>query len=350
MTVRKFLLIVLVVMLAAGFSAGTCVGAEKPIRWISQSCFPMNMPLTENALALWAKKVEQMSGGRLVIELHGAGEIVDGTLVYDAVRDGILDVGQNTPAWQKGRFPAGDLFYTLPGGVTEYHDFVLWMYGGGGWELEQEMYKDEVIVFPLGLTPPEEIWTNKPIKTLADFKGLKIRSAGLCMDLFEKLGASVVMLAGGEVVPALQRGVIDAAEFCDPSMDLALGLHEVAKYVIGPPIHMGSNMFQLVVNPRAWKALPDDLKAIVREATISATLEGYARHWTEAIDAFEKIRKYGVTVIKLSPEAQAAAKKMTIEILESKSEQDPFFKKVWESQKKFMEIYSPFYEFAAFGR
>lgn len=347
---KKVLLLILVVALIAGFTAGTCAGAQKTIRWISQSCFPLNSPLTENALATWAKKVEQMSGGRLVIELHGAGEIVDGMSVYDAVRDGILDVGQNTPAWQKGRFPAGDLFYTLPGGVTEYHDFLLWMYGGGGWELEQEMYKGEVVVFPLGLTPPEEIWANKPIKTLADFKGLKIRSAGLCMDLFEKLGASVVMLASAEVVPALQRGVIDAAELCDPSMDLDSGLHEVAKYVIGPPIHMGSNMFQLVINPRAWNSLPDDLKAIVREATISATLEGYAKHWMAAIDAFEKIQKHGVKVMRLSPEAQAEARRMTIEILENKSKQDPFFKKVWESQKKFLNIYKPFKEFSAFDK
>jgi TRAP-type mannitol/chloroaromatic compound transport system substrate-binding protein len=330
-------------MLATAAAAG-----EAPkVRWKAQSCFPMNMPLTDNAIGLWAKKVQEMSGGRMAIELTGDGSIVKGPQVYEAVRDGILDAGQNTPAWQKGRFPAGDLLYTLPGGVTEYHDYILWVYGGGGWELAQEMYKGEIVVFPLGLTPPEEIWTNKPIRSLADFKGLKMRNAGLSMELFQKLGASVVLLAGGEVVPALQRGVIDAAEFADPSMDLALGLPDVAKYVIGPPIHMGSNMFQLLVNPKAWNALPADLKAIVREATISATLEGYARHWAAAIKAFDKI-KSKVTVIKLSAKDQAEARKLAMQILDEKSKQDPFFKKMWESQKHFKESYQPLHKFTAF--
>jgi len=338
-------LLALICVLA--LTAAAVAGEAPKVRWKAQSCFPMNMPLTDNAIGLWAKKVQEMSGGRLVIELSGDGSIVKGPQVYEAVRDGILDAGQNTPAWQKGRFPAGDLLYTLPGGVTEYHDYILWVYGGGGWELAQEMYKGEIVVFPLGLTPPEEIWTNKPIKSLADFKGLKMRNAGLSMELFQKMGASVVLLAGGEVVPALQRGVIDAAEFADPSMDLALGLPDVAKYVIGPPIHMGSNMFQLLVNPKAWNDLPADLKAIVREATISATLEGYARHWAAAIKAFDKI-KGKVTVIKLSPKDQAEARKLAMQILDEKSRQDPFFKKVWESQKKFKESYQPLHKFTAF--
>ena len=341
-------LVFLAILAMVTVSVAVAGEVQKPILWKTQSVFPLNMPLTDNALALWAKKVQEMAGGRLKIELHGEGEIVKGPELYNAVRDGILDAGQNTPAWQKGRFPAGDLFYTLPGGVTEYHDYILWVYAGGGWQLAQEMYKNEVIVFPLGLTPPEEIWTNKEIKSIKDFKGLKMRNAGLSMELFQKLGASVVLMAGGEVVPSLQRGVIDAAEFCDASMDVALGLHEVAKYVIGPPIHMGSNMFQLLVNPKAWNALPADLKSIVREATISATLEGYARHWGEAIKAFEKIRQK-VKVLRLSPQDQAEARRLSIEILEEKSATDPFFKKVWESQRDFKKAYQPYHNFTAFS-
>jgi TRAP-type mannitol/chloroaromatic compound transport system substrate-binding protein len=348
MKARFMALTAMLVLVAT--SAAFAGEAPKTVRWKVQSCFPLNMPLTDNAVALWAKKVQEMSGGRMAIELHGDGAIVKGPAIYEAVRDGVLDAGQNTPAWQKGRFPAGDLLYTLPGGVTEYHDYILWVYGGGGWQLAQEMYKGEVVVFPLGLTPPEEIWTNKPIKSLADFKGLKMRNAGLSMELFQKLGASVVLLAGGEVVPALQRGVIDAAEFSDASMDLALGLPDVAKYVIGPPIHMGSNMFQLLVNPKSYAALPADLKSIVREATISATFEGYARHWSEAIKAFEKIKQKGVTVIKLSPKDQAEARRLALEILEEKSQKDPFFKKMWESQRDFKKAYQPYHNFTAFDQ
>jgi TRAP-type mannitol/chloroaromatic compound transport system substrate-binding protein len=164
---KKLLMFVLILVLV--LSSFISVYADtKPITWIAQSCFPIQLPLSRFAIVLWAEKVEAMSGGRLVIELHSSGEIVPGTGVFQAVRDGILDCGQNTPAWQKGLYPAGDLFYTLPGGVTEYHDLMVWMYSGEGMKLEQEMYGDEVVALPLGLTPPEELWTNKPINSLAD--------------------------------------------------------------------------------------------------------------------------------------------------------------------------------------
>lgn len=344
---KKLLMFVLILVLVLG-SLVNVYADTKPIRWIAQSCFPIQLPLSRFAIVLWAEKVEAMSGGRLVIELHSSGEIVPGTGVFEAVRDGVLDCGQNTPAWQKGLYPAGDLFYTLPGGVTEYHDLMIWMYSGEGIQLEQEMYGGEIVAFPLGLTPPEELWTNKPINSLKDMKGLKVRSAGLSMELWEKLGCSVVLLPGGEVVPSLQRGVIDAAEFCDPSMDWALGLPDVAKFVIGPPVHMGSNMFQLVINTKSWNGLPDDLKEIVKNAAIAATFEGYALHWMDSIEAFKKIRDAGVKISKLSAEEQAEVRKLSFEILEEKSKKDPYFNKVWNAQKNFLELYKPFHDFSKF--
>ena len=159
----------------------------------------------------------------------------------------------------------------MPAGILEFNDLILWLYGGGGKELEQEMYGNELIVFPLGLTPPEQIWSKRPINTLDDIKGLKIRAAGLSMDLWDKLDASVVLLTGGEVLPALQRGMIDATEFLEPSFDYTMGLHEVCKYRFGPPIHMSNNIFQLLVKTQSWEALPDHLKAIVEKAAMAAS-------------------------------------------------------------------------------
>jgi TRAP-type mannitol/chloroaromatic compound transport system substrate-binding protein len=317
--------------------------------WIVQSCFPNNMPLTERTIALWAEKVEAMSGGQLEITLHGAGEIVPGPEVFDAVRDGALDAGMNTPAWQKGEFPAGDLFYTLPGGVTEFHDLFVWEWGYGGKELEQEMYGDEIVVFPLGLTPPEQFWANRNITTAEDFSGLKVRSAGLSMDLWQALGGSPVLLSGGEVVPSLQRGVIDAAEFAFPSMDVPLGLPDVADFVYGPPIHMGSNKFQLVINPEKWAELPDHLKAIVENAATSATFEGYAQEWVATFESFQEMQEMeDLTIQKLPVEVQQRAIDLAFQILEEKSAEDEFFAKVWESQKSFLEDYQPYYEFSSF--
>jgi TRAP-type mannitol/chloroaromatic compound transport system substrate-binding protein len=340
--------IILISLLVAVAIATPGIAAEKVFKLRGQTCFGLSSPLGANTIVIWKKLVEEMSGGRVVVELFDAGEVVPPNQIFEAVNKGVLDFGLNTPAWQKGKYPAGDLFYTLPGGVLAFNDLIIWMYGGGGMQLEQEMYGDAVIVFPLGLTPPEEIWTKRPIKTLADIKGLKIRTAGLGTDIFEKLGASVVTLPGGEVLPSLQRGLIDAAEFLDASMDYSLGIHEICKFRFGPPIHMSNNIFQLLINPKTWKTLPADLQAIVQNAAMAATMQGYSKHWVDAIDANKKIEAAGITTTKLSKEDQAKVRKLTMEILDEKSKADPFFAKVWASQKSYLEKYKPYNALTSF--
>ena len=312
--------------------SSVAVATAAPITWVTQSVFSTQLALGKMYLN-WAKKVEEMSGGRMKVETHGEGEITPPASTFESVRDGVIDAAMNTPAWQKGIYPAGDLFYTLPGGVTETLDLLVWAYTDGA-KLQQEMYGNNVIVFPLGITPPETIWSTKEIKTLEDFKGLKMRSSGLCMELFTKMGVSVVQLPGGEVVPALRRGVIDAAEFAFPSMDEGLGIHEVAKFVIVPPIHMGSNMFQLFINPKKWNELPADLKAVVKNAAAAATIETYAELMKDQAGVFERFEKAGVKIIKLSKEDQAKVAEMSIQILEEKSKTNEWFGKIWASQKK----------------
>ncbi|MEW5910519.1 MAG: TRAP transporter substrate-binding protein DctP, partial [Thermodesulfobacteriota bacterium] len=278
---KKRYLSIGIMVLAIALLGGNAFAADKVIKWKGESCFGIASPLGKHTIVLWKQFVEEMSGGRLQITLHDAGEIVPPTKIYDAVKDGLLDFGMNTPAWQKGKYAAGDLFYTLPGGVLEFNDLILWLYGGGGKELMQQMYGDELVVFPFGLTPPEEVWTKKPVKTLADIKGLKIRAAGLSMELWEKLGASVVLLAPGEVLPGLQRGLIDGTEMLEASFDYSLGLHEVCKFRFGPPVHMSNNNFQLMIKTKSWKELPNDLKAIVEKAAIASSFQGYANFWQE---------------------------------------------------------------------
>jgi TRAP-type mannitol/chloroaromatic compound transport system substrate-binding protein len=340
--------VALIVGLVLALSASLGLAQDKKITWKGESCFGISSPLGVHTIVLWKKYVEEMSGGRLAITLHDAGEIVPPTKIYDAVKDGLLDFGLNTPAWQKGKYPAGDLYYTLPGGVLEFNDLILWLYGGGGKELAQEMYGKELIVFPLGLTPPEEIWTKKAIKTLDDFKGLKVRSAGLSMDLFQKLGASVVLLPGGEVLPALQRGLIDAAEMLEASYDMSLGLHEVCKFRSGPPVHMSNNIFQLMIKTKTWEALPADLKHVVEKAAIAATYQGYANFWQDTIKADVKLKEMGIQDFKLSKADQDKARKLSYEILDELSKGNPFFAKVWNSQKDFLKKYKPYHEFTRF--
>lgn len=347
---KKFFFFITAIVLAVSLvlPAGAAIAAGKKIQWKGQSVFGTASPLGRHTIVLWKTYVERMSGGRIVLTLHEPGEIVPPNKIYKAVKEGLLDFGANTPAWQKGKYPAGDLFYTLPAGILEFNELILWLYGGGGKELEQEMYGNELVVFPLGLTPPEEIWSKKPIKTLDDIKGLKIRAAGLSMDLWEKLGASVVLLTGGEVLPSLQRGLIDATELLEPSYDYSLGLHEVCKYRFGPPIHMSNNIFQLIIRTKSWEALPSDLKAIIELAAMAATFQGYADFWQSSIKFNKKIEEYGTITTKLSKADQEKARKLGMEILSEKAAQDPFFKKVWESQKTFIDRYKPYADLTRF--
>lgn len=345
---KSYLFAVIIWLIAIGFLVTAGLSHAQQVKWKGQSCFALNNPLGKLTIALWKEYAEKMSGGKLAIELHDAGAIVPPTKIYDAIKDGLLDFGLNTPAWQKGKYPAGDLYYTLPGGVLEFNDLIIWLYGGGGKELAQEMYKEEVVVFPLGLTPPEEVWSKKPIKTLADIKGMKMRAAGLSMELWEKLGASVVLLAGGEVLPGLQRGLIDGAEFLEASADYTIGLHEVCKYRFGPPVHMSNNIFQLMVKTKSWKDLPADLKAVVEGAAMAATFDGYTKWWIQTIEFDKKIRGYGVITTKLSPKDQAKTRQLTMQILDEKSKKDPFFAKVWKSQREFIQRYKPYYDLTKF--
>lgn len=324
--------------------------ADKTFKIKGQTCFGLSTPLGKYTIVIWKQLVEQMSGGRIQVQLFDAGEVVPPNQIFEAVSKGVLDFGLNTPAWQKGKYPAGDLFYTLPGGVLEFNDLIIWMYGEDGLKLEQEMYGNQVVVFPLGLTPPEEIWSKKPIKTLDDFKGLKIRTSGLGTELFEKLGASVVTLPGGEVLPSLQRGLIDSAEFLDASMDYALGIYEVCKYRVGPPIHMSNNIFQLLIRPAVWKELPADLQAIVKTAAMAATFQGYAQHWADSIEANQKLEAAGVTTYKLSKADQEKATKMAMEIIDQKAKSDPYFAKVWASQKAYLEKFKPYSSLTSFDK
>ena len=340
---KKILVAILVLVLSFSTMAHA---ADRPITWVTQTCFALASPLG-NLFLTWADRVNEMSGGRLVITVHDAGEIIPPMATYEAVRDGLLDAAMNTPAWQAGLYPAGDLFYTLPGGITETIELITWAWTDGR-RLMQEMYGDSVIALPFGLTPPEIWWSTRRIETLDDLSGMRIRSAGLCMALFERLGMSVVMLAGGEVLPALRQGVIDAVEFAFPTMDEALGIHEVAQYMLAPPIHMGSNMFQILIHPARWEELPSDLQAIVTNAASAVTFEMYAQLMSEQGASLRRMIDHGVTVIRLSPECQRRAHEISLQLLEDHSQLDPFFAKVWESQRQMLESLTPFINMSSF--
>jgi len=296
------------------------------------------------------EKIEAMSGGRLKIDLLAAGAVVPAFEVLDAVHKGILDGGHSWPGYWYGKHPAATLFGSVPGGPfgMSAEDFLGWLYLGGGKELYNELLQKElklnVVALPtFGETPEPLGWFGKPIKDVASFKGLKFRAGGMSAEVFKMMGMSVVTLPGGEIVPAMQRGVIDAAEFSDPSSDMAMGFQDVRKFYHMPGIHQPTGIMELLIGKKHWDALPADLRAIVETASMAETI-----HFTvKMLDQNSKdlntlVTKHGVKVIETPREIMLDVLKAWDKVAEKYTKDNPFFARVFESQKKWAERIVPY--------
>ena len=325
---------------SAAVVLNTAVAAEtKPIVWKVQTPWPQALWVHKDA-EIWAKDVEEMSGGRLKIDLYSAGELVPPFEIFDSVRVGVLDAGHTWGGYQIGKFPAVTLMAATPA-FFDFKGYLAWMHAGGGKELYQEIYGDQVVVYPVAMTDAESGgWANKKIEKLEDFKGLKYRTALIWGQILSEIGASVVTLPAGDIVPSLQRGTLDAAEFATPVLDLPLGFHEVAKYQYYPGLHQMVCIHELIVNPKKWEALPADLKAIVRRAADASITRAYAAFLLDDCMAYKKYQELGVQILKFPKEMQQEIIDRFIEKYDNHP--DKMFQKVWQSQKEFLKVYQPY--------
>lgn len=294
-------------------------------------------------------KVTKMSGGRLKIELLPAGAVVPAMELLDAVHKGIVDAGNSWPGYWYGKHPAATLFGSIPGGPfgMSSEDFLSWMYVGGGLALYNELLQNElkldVVAFPsFGETPEPLGWFNKPIKTIAEFKGLKFRAGGMSAEVFKAMGMSVVTLAGGEIVPALERGTIDAAEYSDPTSDMTVGFHEVRKFYHMPSVHQPTGIMENIFNKKKWDALPDDLKAIVEFASQAETMNYVVRMLDRNSKDLKTLVDKGVQVVETPKEIQIEILKAWDQVAEQKTKENPFFAKVYQSQKEWAQRIVPY--------
>ncbi|HSW50040.1 MAG TPA: TRAP transporter substrate-binding protein DctP, partial [Bryobacteraceae bacterium] len=247
-----------------------------------------------------------------------------------------------SPAYWIGKMPAGALFGYLPFGM-EAVPYLAWMYDGEGFALYQELYASYNFGFvaPCGIIPPEDLaWSNKPIKSMDDFKGLKFRTSGYWGEILTEAGSSVVMLPAGQIYEALQRNVIDAGEFSIPSMDKTLAFHEIAKYLLVPGIHQPSTILDILVNKKSWEKLPADLQDIVKGAAQMTTMRMLTNSIAKDIEALTFFKQKGVTINYLDPKIQKELYAKAVALMDQKAAKDPFFSKVWESQKKFRKDYN----------
>ena len=216
-----------------------------------------------------ARLIGEMSGGRLVIKVYGAGELVPAFEVFDAVAQGTAQLGHGASYYWKGKVPATQFFAAMPFGINA-QEFNVWIYHGGGLELWRELYaRFGLVPEPAGNTGVQMGgWFNKEINSVADLEGLRMRIPGIGGEVLRKVGGTPVNIPGAELFTALESGTIDATEWVGPMNDLAFGLFRAAKYYYYPGWHEPGTALEAVVNREAYEALPPDLQAIVEVACV----------------------------------------------------------------------------------
>lgn len=282
-----------------------------------------------------AERVAAMSNGAFTIQTHPAGEIVPGLQVLDAVQQGTVEVGQTASYYYTGKNPALAFDTCVPFGLTARQQ-TAWLEEGGGLELLRDLFADfNIINFPGGNTGAQMGgWFKKEINSAHDLKGLKIRIPGLGGEVMNRLGATVQVLAGGDIYPALERGVIDATEWVGPYDDEKLGFYKVAKYYYYPGWWEPGPSLSFYVNRDDWAQLPRDYQAIFTSAAKDAAVVMQARYDARNPAALSRLLGQGVQLKKFSDDIMDAAQKATFEILEEQAEADPRYRAVYEPWKK----------------
>ncbi|ABC82662.1 TRAP transporter substrate-binding protein [Anaeromyxobacter dehalogenans] len=327
---------------AAGAAAPTIHVAQAPITLRFQSTWPQKDIFHEFALD-YAKKVNEMSGGRLKIEVLAAGSVVKAFDLLDAVSKGTLDGGHGVVAYWYGKNTALALWGSGPAFGMDPNMVLAWHHYGGGRQLLEEIYRSlnlDVVSLMYGPMPTQPLgwFKQKPIAKPDDMKGLKFRTVGLSIDIFNGLGAAVNALPGAEIVPAMDRGLLDAAEFNNASSDRVLGFPDVSKICMLQSFHQCSEQFEILFNGKRFQALPADLKSIISIAAQAASAD---MSW-KAIDRyssdyFEMRDKQGVKFYSTRPEILKRQLEIWDQVMEKRAAENPTFKKVLESQRRFAQ-------------
>jgi TRAP-type mannitol/chloroaromatic compound transport system substrate-binding protein len=320
------------------------VSRAQTVNWKFQSAWS-GRDIYHEFVQDYARKVEEMAGGRLKLAVLAAGSVAPAFQLVEAVHAGILDAGCGV-ASVHGKHRAYALFGNPPPFGWDSHGFLGWFYHGGGEALYRELTGSilklnivGLLFFPMPAQPLG--WFHKEITGPGDFKGLRYRTVGLSADVFKELGASIVLLPGGEVVVTMERGLIDAAEVANPSTDLALGLPSAAKvYMLGSH-HRPASAFELTFNKTRFDALPAELRAILRHAALAASTDQLGVAYARYAKDLATIRGSGVSVMKTGDTVLRAELDAWDRLLGTWAK-EPFFAKVLASQSQWVKQTVPF--------
>ncbi|HZY18944.1 MAG TPA: TRAP transporter substrate-binding protein [Ramlibacter sp.] len=324
---------------AAGAMSAPMVAMAQTTSFRFQSTWPAKDIFHEYAND-FAKKVNDMAGGRLKIEVLPSGAVVPAFQLLEAVNKGTLDGGHGVVAYHYGKNSALALWGSGPAFGMDPNMVLAWHYYGGGKALLEEIYKSinmDVVSYLYGPMPTQPLgWFKKPVSNVAQMKGLKFRTVGLAVDVFTELGSAVNPLPGGEIVPALDRGLIDAAEFNNASSDRALGFQDVAKNCMLQSYHQSGEQFEILFNKTKYNALPAELKAIVDYAVQAASADmSWKAIDRNSKDYIELKTKDKVNFYKTPDSILKAQLDAWDKVVEKKQGENPFFKRVLDSQREF---------------
>jgi TRAP-type mannitol/chloroaromatic compound transport system substrate-binding protein len=338
-------IVAVVAFLAGSYSSPAPATAQAPIRWKVQSAWPPTS-IVQDAAKLLVETIDKTSGGRLKIELSPAGAVVPPFEIQDAVSRGVLDGGHTTPGYIIGKLKA---FIPLTHGPLfgmDFIDYYGWYWEGGGHELLQEAYQQKlkmnVVSFQVHPEGPQAMgWFRKEIRTFNDIKGQRYRIYAAGAEVYNKLGIASVTLAGGEIVPALERGAIDGADWISCYDDKILGIDKVAKFHYAPGMHEPTTVGEFIINKGKWDALPADLKEVVKTSVQASYWNHFVRFQEKTAKACQELLASGIKIIKTTDELN---KRFLTAYDEVSAEwaKDDFYKKVVDSQKKYSGLIVPY--------
>jgi TRAP-type mannitol/chloroaromatic compound transport system substrate-binding protein len=337
---RQFLKNTAVGATGAAALAAPMISTAQPITFRFQSTWPAKDIFHEYAND-FAKKVNDMAGGRLKIEVLPSGSVVPAFQLLDAVNKGTLDGGHGVLAYHYPKSNALALWGSGPAFGMDPNMVLAWHYYGGGKAILEEIYKAlniDVVSFIYGPMPTQPLgWFKKPIAKVEDLKGLKYRTVGLAVDIFTELGSAVNPLPGSEVVPALDRGLIDAAEFNNATSDRILGFADVVKNCMLQSFHQSGEQFEILFNKAKYDALPGELKSVIDYSVQASSADMSWKAIERNSNDYIELKKSGVKFYKTPDAILRAQLTAWDKIIEKKSVENPAFKKVLDSQKAYAQ-------------
>ena len=316
------------------------VVAKKTYNWKMVTTWPPKLPVLQEGCERLAKRIGELTDGRLQIQVFAAGELVPAMGIFDAVSQGTVEVGSGASYYWAGKAPAAQWFAAVPFGMNA-QGLAAWFHGGGGLELWEEVYAPfNLIPRPGGSTGVQMGgWFNKKINSIEDYKGLKMRIPGLGGKVIAKAGGTVVLLPGGEIFTSLERGVIDATEWVGPLHDLRMGFYKAAKYYYYPGWHEPGTYLEYFFNKKAYESLPKDLQIIIDVACMEN------EHWVlSQFDARNGaalqtlINEHKVELIRFPDKVLSDLRKLAEEVVAEEAAKDAMSKKVNDAFQKFQKV------------